>query len=131
MTNLKAALFDFWSSFGMPAYLQDSVPEVDAEGNPLRPPYITYEVTRPPALDSLPLVAIAWFPPTVDGNMRRTAFQDAVELLIPETGIMLPVGDEGFIVVDRNPSGFISDYQDQEDKTIIGARVSYLVRFYM
>lgn len=124
MTGLKSTLYDFWSRFDMPAYLQDSVPDTAAL------PYITYEVTRPPAFDALPLVAIAWFPPSMDGNMQRTAFQDAVELLIPESGVMLPVGDEGFIVLDRNPSGFISDYQDQEDKTIIGARVSYNVRFY-
>ena len=124
MTDLKATLFDFWSQFGMPVYLQDNVP------NDATLPYITYEATRVPGMNSLPLVAIAWFPPSVDGNMRRTAFQDAVELLIPESGIMLPVGDEGFIVLNRNDSGFVMDYQDHENKNIIGARVSYLVRFY-
>lgn len=131
MTDLKATLYDFWARFDMPAYLQDSVPEVDADGNALEPPYITYEVTRPSALSALPLTAIAWFPGSVDGNMRRTAFQDQVELLIPEGGIMLPVGDDGFIILDRNPSGFVSDYQDQEEPSIIGARVSYLVRYYI
>lgn len=130
MTELKTTLFDFWSQFGMPAYLQDSVPEFDADGEPLQPPYITYEATRVPGLGALPLTAIAWFPPSVDGNMRRTAFQDKVELLIPEGGIMLPVGDDGFIVLNRNDSGFVMDYQDQENTKIIGARVSYLVRFY-
>lgn len=124
MTDLKSTLYDFWSQFGMPAYLQDSVPD-DADL-----PYVTYEVTRPPGMSSLPLTAIAWFPPSVDGNMRRTAFQDAVELLIPESGIMLPVGNDGFIILERNPSGFVGDYQDQENTKIIGARVSYLVRFY-
>lgn len=124
MTWLKSTLFDFWSQFGMPAYLQDSVPD-DASL-----PYITYEATRVPGMSSLPLTAIAWFPPSVDGNMRRTAFQDHVELLIPDGGIMLPVGDDGFIVLNRNDSGFVMDYQDQDNKNIIGARVSCLVRFY-
>lgn len=124
MTELKTTLFDFWSQFGVPAYLQDNVPDDAAL------PYITYEATRVPGLSSLPLTAIAWFPISVDGNMRRTAFQDAVELMIPESGIMLPVGDDGFIILDRNPSGFVGDYQDQENNKIIGARVSYLVRFY-
>ena len=124
MTELKTTLFDFWTQFGMPVYLQDNVPHDAAL------PYITYEAARVPGLSSLPLTAIAWFPPSVDGNMRRTAFQDQVELLIPEGGIMLPVGDDGFIVLNRNDSGFVMDYQDQENIKIIGARVSYLVRFY-
>ena len=124
MSKIKAALYDFWAGFDMPAYLQDSVPD----GAPL--PYITYEATRPPGMNSLPLVAIAWFPPSVDGNMQRTAFQDAVGTAIPEGGVLLPVDDNGFLVLDRNPSGFVSDYQDSEDKTVIGARVSYLTRFY-
>lgn len=124
MTELKTTLFDFWTQFGMPAYLQDSVPDDAAL------PYITYEATRVPGMSSLPLTAIAWFPISVDGNMRRTAFQDAVELLIPEGGIMLPVGGDGFIILNRNDSGSLMDYQDQDNKNIIGARVSYLVRFY-
>lgn len=124
MNALKAALYDFWSGFDMPAYLQDSVPKDAAL------PYITYEVTRPPAMESLPLVAIAWFPPTVDGNIRRTAVQDMIEEAIPEGGVRLPIDDDGFLVLDRNPSGFIADYQDPEDTSIIGARVSYLTRFY-
>ena len=124
MTELKTTLFDFWSQFGIPAYLQDSVPHDAAL------PYITYEATRVPGMSSLPLTAIAWFPISVDGNMRRTAFQDAVELMIPEGGIMLPVGGDGFIILNRNDSGFLMDYQDQDNKNIIGARVSYLVRFY-
>ena len=124
MTDLKATLFDFWSNFDLPAFVQGTV----AESADL--PYITYEVVTAPSMNALPLTAIAWFPATMDGVMRRTAFQDAVELMIPESGIMLPVGDDGFIILDRNPSGFVGDYQDQENTKIIGARVSYLVRFY-
>ena len=124
MRGLKAALYDFWSGFDMPAYLQDSVPD----GAEL--PYITYEVTRTPAMNSLPLVAIAWFPPTVDGNIRRTAVQDMIADAIPEGGVKLPIDGGGFLVLDRNPSGFLMDYQDPEDTSIIGARVSYLTRFY-
>lgn len=124
MRGLKAALYDFWAGFDMPAYLQDSV------HNGAELPYVTYEVVRPPAFGALPLVAIAWFPPSLDGQLRRTAFQDAVGMAIPEGGVMLPIDGGGCIVLDRNPSGFVSDYQDPEETNIIGARVSYLTRFY-
>lgn len=124
MTELKQTLYEFWAGFDMPAYQAELV----QDGAKL--PYITYEVVRPPAMSVLPLTAFAWFPRSVDGNMRRTAWMDAVEIAIPESGLLLPVEGEGYIKLERNTSGFLRDYQDPEDNTIIGARVSYLVRFY-
>ena len=54
MTTKKGALYKFWSSFGLPAYNEQSVPE----GAEL--PYITYEVSEAAFGERINLSASIW-----------------------------------------------------------------------
>ena len=47
MFNAAAKLKSFFSSFGLRAYQEGSVPEQDENGKPVKPPYITYSLSQP------------------------------------------------------------------------------------
>ncbi len=119
MTGVHLALYAFWSSFGVPAYLSGHVPD----GASL--PYITFEVGDGEPFSSTYLVAIAW---TRD-NATRAALLDKIADAISADGstIVLP---DGMLAIYRNSGSFMSYYDDPEDKTILGGRVSYQVNFY-
>lgn len=55
MINLTKAIYTFWSSFGIPAYMEDNVPD-DAQL-----PYITYELTKPDWNMEAPTYARVWY----------------------------------------------------------------------
>lgn len=59
------ALYNFWSSFGIPAYEENSVPD-DA-----KMPYITYEASVGSFESTMPLSASIW-----DRTTKGTAFID-------------------------------------------------------
>ena len=67
MTTLMEKLHEFWSSFGLPAYAENSIPD-DAVL-----PYITYYVTEPDWQDSALAYARVWF--------RDTSFADIASIL--------------------------------------------------
>lgn len=124
MTELKDALYDFWSGFGLPAYLQDSVPEDAAL------PYITYEAVQGDAMSATVLVAHNWHQKAPRGNAERNEVMDAIARAIPAQGRVVPVG-RGYIALYRNDANFQSDVADEEDASVIGGRTSYEVHFYM
>ena len=47
MTQFAKALAAFWNGFGLPAYPEGNVPETDAQGRAVCPPYITYTLDKP------------------------------------------------------------------------------------
>lgn len=47
MTQFARALAAFWNDFGLPAYPEGNVPETDAQGRAVCPPYITYTLEKP------------------------------------------------------------------------------------
>lgn len=51
------ALGRFFGSFDLPVYPEDSVPELDAAGNKVKPPYITVQIVEPYWGDSAPFYA--------------------------------------------------------------------------
>lgn len=55
MTNIAIALYDFWSSFGIPVYVEDTVPD-DAQM-----PYITYRLAQPDWLNPMSMYARVWY----------------------------------------------------------------------
>lgn len=50
MTELAKLLYAFWNKIE-PAYVTSAVPSEDIDGNPVRPPYITYDVVTPTAFN--------------------------------------------------------------------------------
>lgn len=123
MTDLKRALYEFWSQFGVPAYLSDCVPD----GAEL--PYITYTVAQPAFNGSTVLTAFNWHRRGENGNVERSSLMDLIADAIPVSGRFLPVG-EGYVVLYRNDSDFQTDWQDNLDTDIIAGRTSYIVQYY-
>lgn len=61
MIQTIEALGSFFGGFGLPVYPEDSVPEVDAAGNKVNPPYITVQIVEPYWGDSAPFYARVWY----------------------------------------------------------------------
>lgn len=124
MTGLKRAFYAFWSALGPKAYLKDDVPK-DAQL-----PYTTYEVSLSDFNGESVQTAFVWCPREAPyGNAWRTEMMDMIEEAIPIKGRALPV-DGGFVILYRNTSDFLRDWQDPEDANVLGIRVSYTVQHY-
>lgn len=64
MTNTAKALDQFFNSFGIPAFVEYSVPEtITIDGNKVRvkPPYITYQQIEPAIGESASMYARVWY----------------------------------------------------------------------
>lgn len=120
MTDVHQALYRFWSSFGVPAYLSGHVPDGASV------PYITFEVGDGEPFSSTFLVAIVW----AADNATRAALLDKIAEAIGADGTTIALDGGGMLALYRNAGGFMSYYDDPEDKTILGGRVSYQVNFY-
>ena len=130
MTGVNRALYAFWAGFGLPAFLPGNVPD----GAVL--PWLTFEVVQGSGMSAAVLTATAWYKhapqsdPITDGQTPRAALLDAVAQAIPAAGLRLDVPGEGFLLLDRNDGAWQTYVVDDDDPTIIGGRVSYIVRFY-
>ena len=123
MTGLKQVLYQFWSQFGVPAYLADCVPSEAVL------PYITYEVIQPALRGEAVLTAFNWHRRSEDGNVERSALMDDIAAAMPEGGLMLAV-DHGYVIIYRNDAGFQQDWQDDVDGDVIAGRTSYVLQYY-
>lgn len=124
MRDVNAALYEFWSSFGIPAYREGRVP-TDAEY-----PYITFNVVSGDALTSTTLIAQDWH--KAPGATAAAAdMLDEIAKAIPKTGTILPIGGRGFLAIYRNPGEWQSYVQDPEDSDVIGGKTKYVIRFYL
>lgn len=123
MMDLMAALFAFWSQFGIPAYLQDCVPH-DAQL-----PYIVYTVSNS-GLNGMSIVTtINWHYAPDGGNRERAELMSAIAKAIPPNGVMLDVG-EGYAILSPNDTDFQTIYNDPEDEQVIGGRTSCILQTY-
>lgn len=64
MIDTAQALYRFFSSFGLPAFVENNVPDVPSENGvlePYAPPYITYELREPEVGQRTPLIARVWY----------------------------------------------------------------------
>jgi len=84
MTNTARALQAFFSSFGIPAYVENTVPDEAAL------PYITYELVRPDRLRQAAFRARIWYRDT--SFVAITAKADAIRRTI-EGGYSIKTGD--------------------------------------
>lgn len=61
MTNTAKALYQFFSGFGLPAYIFGAVPDETPDGHPVSPPYITYQLREPDWRTQGQLYAELWY----------------------------------------------------------------------
>lgn len=128
MTGLQKALYQFWASFGLPAWSQDTVPEDAAL------PYITFEVASGDAMGSTLLTGTVWLRDEDDGasvNARRAQVLDLIAAAVPPAGRKLDTEDGGFIMLYRNSGNFQRNLQDAEDRRVVGGRTTLEAHFYL
>lgn len=128
MTDFAKALTAFWSSFDMPAYQTEQVPNGTAF------PYVTFEVLQGAPFSQNVLTARAWFRAErgQSVNAQVAQFLDNVKKAIPPQGVTLQSGD-GFFSIFPNGAGFLSwevDPASDEAQKIISGRVSYQINYY-
>lgn len=80
MINTAQALYEFWSSFGLPAYTTTTVPDEDEHGNPVKPPYITYSLVETEPFESSTHYAQVWYRDT--GNVALLTKVDEIKAAI-------------------------------------------------
>lgn len=123
MTEIMEALYAFWSQFGIPAYMDDQVPD-DAVL-----PYIRFSVAKSPAMEASILTAFNYHNARLMGNVERARMAARIADSIPEKGVKIPLDSGGFLVMYRN-SDFQTPYKDPKDFDVIGVRTSVEVHFY-
>lgn len=124
MTEVNAALYRFWSRFGLTAYLSDAVPS-NAELD-----YITFEAMDGDAMTSTILTAFNWHRRTPTVNADRAGVLDDIARAIPARGTRLLLPSGGFLMLYRNSAEFQSYYEDANDPNVVAGRTSYEVQFY-
>lgn len=110
MVDTATALYDFWSSFGIPAFVEGYIPD-DVVNNP---PYITYRLAKPDWRYQISTYARVWY---MDTSYRSISQKlDEIGNAIGE-GLMLPCGDNGSILLFKDVN-FIQfeQYEDERYK---------------
>ena len=105
MRSTANALYEFFSGFGIPAYLQDTIPDN------AQMPYITYELFEPECLTTAFFNASVWYKDTgLDAISRKVdEIRDAIGnggvTLHTEEGVIRLYRDERFaqMMSDPNP----------------------------
>ena len=112
MTDKIQALHNFWSSFGLTAYDENSVPD-DA-----RLPYITYEVSSDDFGHTLAQTASLWYRSTSWADITKKEQQIAD--FITKGGRMIAYDDGAFWVQKASPwAQRMSDPSDDKIRRIV------------
>lgn len=117
MKQVVKALYDFWSSFGLPAYPENNVPYSEDGLTPVEPPYITYRVVRPEWRSQVSTYARVWYKDTSFKDISEKV--DEIESRIGE-GVMLPT-DDGFLLLFKDIN--FCQYEPTDDSRL---KVAYL-----
>ena len=119
------ALYDFWSSFGVPAYIQARIPRET------QLPYITFTVEVGAALETVYLTAFTWHQAASGENVmqERARLMDSIAAAIPEAGLIVDAED-GYMRIERGRGAWLSYYDDPDDPSVIGGRIAYTVTYY-
>lgn len=105
------ALHSFWSSFGLPAYDEASVPSGD---DTPQFPYITYTVATDALGGSLPLVVSLWYKSTSWRDITLKSEEIARRIETMERPIPL---DDGYLWIVRG-TPFAQRMAEPDDNTI-------------
>lgn len=113
------ALHNFWRSFGIPAYDENTVPEGE------KMPYITYELATGSFNDGdVPLTASIWYFDKGWGDISRKA--DEISEYIGFGGVTLPT-DTGYLWIKRRTpfAQRMSDTNDNIRRVLLSISVEY------
>ena len=117
MTKSARALYEFFSGFGIPAYVHDSVPDN------AQMPYITYELIEPEPLSFSYLHASVWYRDT--SYAAVSAKCDQIKAAIG-WGTSIPTGS-GFIALFREKgtpfAQVLSDPNPETKRVLLTMRI--------
>ena len=130
MTNYAKALIAFLRQIVVGAttievYQSEQVPD-DATF-----PYLTVEIAQGDAFDTTYQTVFLWCQIGASRNtaeIQRAAILDSIRDLVPNKGAKLQYAG-GMAMIYRN-SDFTRYYNDPDDNTVIGARISLMIRHY-
>lgn len=94
MYNVAKVLNTFWNSFGIPAYIEENLP------NDVQLPYITYTLSQPEWKDTTTLQARVWY--------KGTGFSQLVEKVDEISRII----GEGYSVQTEDKNGCVVLFKD-------------------
>lgn len=107
----EAALFNFWSSFGLTAYEENTVPSADDSENAPAFPYLTYQVATGDIGAEIALSASLWYRSSSWLDVNNKARQ--IEKKIGQCGIVL-LCDGGAMWIKRG-TPFAQNMSDPDD----------------
>lgn len=128
MTNIAKALQDFWAGFGIPAFVEGTVPDKmpDAHGDmqPVKMPYITYRLAFPDWLNPMSMYARVWYRGTSFLPLSQKV--DEIAMAIGDSGVTIPF-QNGFVTLmkDANFCQYLPD--ESEDGAIKTAYLSLVM----
>lgn len=122
-TNVSVALHDFFTGFGIPAFLEDSIPEKMPDGQgglvETNPPYITYQLMIPEPLHTSIFHARVWYRNTSAGPVLAKCGE--IERAIGR-GITIPT-EYGSVVIFKDGNTPFAQLQPMNDPNL---KVAYL-----
>lgn len=123
MTKAEA-FYDFWSDFGVPAFEENSLYELDEEPEL---PYLTYEVATDAFSDEdIPLSATLW---ARSGTWEELdALSERISAAFGRIGKLLVCDTGKILLIKRRP--FAQHYGDDADNLTKRVLISISVRFY-
>lgn len=126
MMDVARALYQFWSGFGIPAYVEGYIPDNSVtDGTPVVPPYISYQLATPYWKNNQSLHATIWYRDT--SYAAITAKVDAIANAIGE-GLSIPL-DGGFMVLYKD-ANFCQFQPFDDDNTVKMAYLSLQLNVY-
>lgn len=118
----EAALYNFWSMFGIPAYEENAVPtgEDGAEF-----PYITYQVSTGSFGNDVSMTGSVWYRSTSwkEANAKTQEISDGIGL----SGVTIPC--EGGVIWIRRGVPFAQNMGDDSDKLIKRKYINIIAEF--
>ena len=116
MTEVARALYEFFSGFGIPAYVEDTVPD-DAQM-----PYITYRLAQPDWFEPMSMYARVWCRSTSFTWLANKVDEIAAVL---QTGKTI-LSDGGHVILLKD-SNFAQYMPDPDDNMVKSAYLSFVM----
>ena len=122
----EAALFNFWSGFGLTAYEENTVPSADDSENEPKFPYLTYQVATGDIGAEIALSASLWYRSSSWLDINNKTRQ--IEKKIGRGGLLLPCDDGAMWIKQGTP--FAQNMSDPDDDTIRRKFINISVEFF-